>query len=56
MSHDVTYMGNLKKNDTKELIYKINSQTERNEFMVTRAGVGEGQLGSLGLTCTHCYI
>ena len=35
-------MGNQKKNDTKELIYKINSQTERSELMVTREGWGRG--------------
>ena len=27
------------------------------EFMVMQGkGAGEGQTGSLGLTCTHCYI
>ena len=28
-----------------------------NELMVTGGkGGGEGQIGSLGLTCTHCYM
>ena len=27
-----------------------------NELMVAGRDVGKGQLGSLELTCTHCYI
>ena len=46
ISYDITYMRNLKKNDTNELIYKTETLTDlENEFMVTRGnrwGWGEG--------------
>ena len=47
-------MWSLKRNDTKELIYKTetDSQTEE-EFVLTR---GKEQLGTLGSMCAHCYL
>ena len=57
--YDITYMQNLKKNDTNELIYKTetDSQTQRtNLWLPGGNGGGKGQLGSLGLKCTHYYI
>ena len=40
ISYDITYMSNLKKNDTNELIYETNKLTDlENKFMVTK---GEG--------------
>ena len=50
---------NLKRNDTNELIYKIetDSQTQKMNLLLPGGKGGrKGQLGSLGLTCTHCYI
>ena len=43
ISYDISYMRNLKINDTNKLIYKIetDSQTE-NEAMVARGRMGEG--------------
>ena len=43
ISCDISYMRNLKINDTNKLIYKIetDSQTE-NEVMVARGRMGEG--------------
>ena len=52
----MAYMWNLKKSDTKELIYKTETDRLREG---TYGYVGEGWgggIGSLGLTCTHCYI
>ena len=52
-------MRNLERNDTNELIYKTETDSDlENEFMVTTRGYEwrEGQLGSLVLTCIHCYI
>ena len=47
-------MRNLKKKNSKNLIYKTetDTRTQENEFMVIRANVeeGEGQIRSLGLT------
>ena len=45
---------NLKRNDTNELIYnkETDSQTQRmNLWLPGGKGGGKGQLGSLGLTC-----
>ena len=56
--HKTASMQNLK-NDTNELIYKVeaDSQTQRmNLWLPGGKGRREGYLGSLGLTCTHCYI
>ena len=58
ISYDIDYMLNLKQ------WYKWNSLQNRsrlmdleNKVMVTRwKGGGEGKIGSLGLTCTQCYI
>ena len=46
-------MWNLKRNDTNELRKRNRLTDLENELMVAR---GKGQLGSLGRTCTHCYI
>ena len=44
MSHDITYMWNLKKkkNDTNELIYKIDSQTSKTNLWLPK-GKGQGE-------------
>ena len=43
ISHNITYMWNLKKKDTNELIYKIEILTDiENKFMLTK---GEGMEG-----------
>ena len=48
-------MWNLQRNDTNELIYKIetDSQTYEKEHCGYR---GKRQLGIWGRTCTCCYI
>ena len=56
--HDIAYMSKKKK-DTNELIYKTeaDSQLQRtNLWLPVGKGCGEGQIGSLGLTCTYWYI
>ena len=49
ISYDITYMSNLKKNDTNELIYETNKLTDlENKFMVIKGeggGWGAGKLG-----------
>ena len=48
------YMWQVKRNDTNELIYETDTDSNlKNKFMVTR---GNGLLRSVGLTGTHCYI
>ena len=43
-SYDITYMWNLKKNDTNELIYKTETDSDlENELMVSRGKGGEGR-------------
>ena len=52
-------MGNLNRNDTNNLIYKTETDTDlQNKLMVVREREGWGmeQLGTLGRSCTHCYI
>ena len=44
-----------KKKDTNELIYKTETDLENLQLQAGKGG-REGQIGSLGLTCTHCYI
>ena len=54
--YHITYMWNLKRNDTNELIQKTGTDVE-NELMVTREeGFGKGYLESLGWTWTHCCV
>ena len=56
---DITYMQNLKRNDTNEFVYKMerDSQTSRMKILILGGRVsGKVQLGSLGLTYTHWYI
>ena len=50
-----SYMQNLKRNDTNELT-KQKLTDLANEFRLCEEQCGEGQLGSLGWTCTHCCI
>ena len=58
MSYDVTYMQNLKRNDTDELIYKTERDSDlKNTVMVAGVrDVRKGQGGSVASTWTHCYI
>ena len=61
ISYDIPFMWNLKRNDKNELTYKTerDSQTQRTNLRLPAPrgeGWGKGQLGSLGWTCTHCYI
>ena len=55
---DIPYMWNLKSNDTNELTSKTETslQTQRTNLWFPERWQGEEQLGSLGWTCTHCYI
>ena len=57
MLYDTPYMKNLKRNDTNELIYKTETDSQRMNLSLLggRAG-GERELGSLGWKCTHRYI
>ena len=52
--------GIFKKNNTNELIYKIevDSQTQKTNLWLPQGTVGSERRynGSLGLTYTHCYI
>ena len=52
--YDIPYMWYLKRNDTNELIYKKerDSQTQKTNMVAD----WEGQLGSLERSCTDCYI
>ena len=53
---DITYMWTLK-NDTNELIYETDSQTQRMNLWLPAGKIGEKeQAGTLGLTRAHCYI
>ena len=60
--YSTPYIWNLKINDTNKLTYRTetDSQTSRTNVPLPLLGVGEnggkGQSGSLGWTCTHCYI
>ena len=51
-------MQNIKRNYTSELTYNTETDSTENELMVTSQGnnEGKGYLGSLGWTCTDCYI
>ena len=52
-------MQNLKRNETNELIYKIETDSHREQNYGYRGWggkMGKGLLDSLGPTCTHCYI
>ena len=44
MSYGITYMQNLKKNNTKELIYKteIDTQTQKTNLWLPKSKGGEG--------------
>ena len=52
-------MWNLKKNDTNELIYKteIDSQTQKTNLWLPKGkGREEGQISGMGLRDTNCYL
>ena len=52
-------MQNLKRNETNEFIYKIETDSHREQNYGYRGWggkMGKGLLDSLGSTCTHCYI
>ena len=53
VSYDITYMQNLKRNDTNEL---FTNQKPLNELMLTRKERWEEGIGSLGLTFKYCCI
>ena len=55
--YDIPYMWNLKRNDTNELPYKSerDSQSYKTNLWL-REGGGKRSLGSLGRSCTYCYI
>ena len=55
---DIPCMKNLKRNDTNELIYKTETDSQIQKINLWLPGVrmGEGWLGSLGSTGTHCCI
>ena len=53
ISYDITYMQNLKRNDTNEL---FTNQKPLNELMVTRKERWEEVIGSLRLTFKYCCI
>ena len=57
LSDDIPYMWNLKRNDTNELIYKTVTDLRRMNlsFPGGKHGV-KRELGSLGRSCTHCFI
>ena len=45
-----------KKNDTSELIKQKQTLSLREQILVTKGEGGEeGQIGSFGLRCAHCY-
>ena len=53
--YDIFYVRDWKRNNTNELIYKTetDSQTWRMNLQIPGWRVGEG-IGSLGSACTHC--
>ena len=42
MLYNITYMQNLKKNSINELIYKTETDSEREQIMVIKEEVGRG--------------
>ena len=52
IAYAIAYTWNLKlKNNTNELICKTETDLRTNLWLPG----GEKQIGTLGLTCTHCY-
>ena len=50
-------MNNLKNNDTNELIYKTQTDSQKTNIWLPKGlGWGEGQIGKLELTYTHDYV
>ena len=48
------YMGNLNRNDTNNLIYKTDTDTDlQNKLMVDRRQDSKVEIENLGWTCTH---
>ena len=58
ISYDIPNMKNLKGNDTNELIYETetDSQTQRMNLWLAAGEEWGEEIWNLGLTCTHCYI
>jgi len=58
ISHNITYMWNLKEDDTNEVIYKTETDSDRENKLVTARGRGlrEGWSEYLGLADANCYI
>jgi len=54
--YDTPYMWNLKRNDTNTLIYEIEADSENKLMVAGGKNREKGYLGSLGSTCTLCYI
>ena len=57
ISYDITYMWNLKQNDTNEHIYKTETDSTdiENRLMFAKGG-GEGWIGRLGLAGANYYM
>ena len=57
MPYDMTYVWNLKRKNTNELIYKTETDSKTREPTYSCQGErwGKGYLGSLGPTHTHWY-
>ena len=53
--HMTSLIYEIQKNNTHELIYKTETETYRLRKQ-TYGCRGEGQLGTLERSCTHCYI
>ena len=55
ISHDTSYLWNLKKSYANELIYKtkIDSPSIENGLRVTKGEGGEGYIGNLGFIDAH---
>ena len=55
ISCDIPYIWDLKRNQTSDYRTETGSHLG-NELMVAGVGGKDGERGSLGWTCTHCYI
>ena len=57
MSYVISYIQNLKRNDTNELSNQKGLTDLENELMAVRMkDAGKGYLGNLGSTCAHCCV
>ena len=53
--YDIPYMWNLKRNDTNELIYKTDSQTQRTNLWLLGGGGRMGERDSQGVWDGHVH-